>query len=265
VSLRFANIVVTTLVVSANFIQPDFLFWDLLMKPTISMLFLVFLLAGCAAAQHAPTSTPAFQSTLDLTFTATPVFPLPEGAIIFETEPARKFAGHVYGQGETAVILANMSYGGETQWSPLVQALDKQKFSIITFNYRRPDYINATQDVSTVLKRLRQAGYKHVICIGASLGVTACGNITLEPEMVGMVMIAGPNYSQPVRTSYPKLFIAAADDPWSRDTEDAYKGATEPKQLVIYPGTGMHGTELFYSTEKEQFLQKLVDFVSKLP
>jgi hypothetical protein len=226
---------------------------------------LIFLLTGCAATQATPSFTPPYRPTPDLTFTATPTFPIPEGSILFEITPTKKIAGHVYGQGETAIILANMSYGGELQWDPVVQVLDKKKFTIITFNYLKPDYIDATQDVSIILGRLRKTGYKRVVCIGASLGVTACGSIALESEVVGVVMIAGPNYGQPVKTSYPKLFIAADDDPWSRDTETAYKGSSEPKQLVLYKDTGVHGTELFYSTYKDQFLQTLVDFVNSLP
>jgi hypothetical protein len=227
-------------------------------------LLLVFLLAGCSAAKSIPTPTPTVPPAADLTFTATPTYPLPEGEIFFEIGPDRKFPGHVFGQGDIAIILANMSYGGETQWDPFVEAMDKQKFTIITFNYLRPDYQNASQSVITILARLRRVGYKRVACIGASLGVTACGSIPLEPEMVGMVMIAGPNYGQPVRTSYPKLFIAASGDPWSRDTENAYKSANKPKQLVIYKDTGIHGTELFYSDQKDRFLQTLLDFVNKL-
>ena len=227
-------------------------------------LLLFLLLAGCAP-QAIPTSTPTVQPTLAFTLTNTPVFPLPEGSIIFEISSTQKTAGHVYGQGQTAIILANMSYGGETQWDSLVQALDKQKFTIITFSYLRPDYVNATQEVGAVLEELRQTGYKRVACIGASLGVTACGSIALQPELVGMVMIAGPNYGEPVKAAYPKLFIAAADDPWSRDTETAYNAASKPKQLLIYPGTGVHGTGLFYSNDKDKFLQTLLDFVDSLP
>jgi hypothetical protein len=226
---------------------------------------LIFLLTGCAATQATPTSTPTYRPAPDLTFTATPTFPATEGSILFEIAPTKKIAGHVYGQGETAVILANMSYGGEVQWDPFVQVLDKKKFTIITFDYLQPDYINATQDVSIILGHLRKIGYQRVVCIGASLGVTACGSTSLESEMVGVVMIAGPNYGQPVKTSYPKLFIAAEGDPWSRDTENAYKGSSEPKQLVIYKGTAIHGTELFYSPSKDEFLQTLVDFVNSLP
>jgi hypothetical protein len=225
---------------------------------------LILLMAGCGSIKPAPAATPAIPPPTP-TYTATPTFPLPEGAIIFEIDPTRKFAGHVTGQGETAIILANMSQGGESQWDPLVTALDKKKFTVITFNYLQPDYSGAPQGVITILGRLREVGYKRVVCMGASLGVSACGSIPLEPEMVGMVMIAGPNLGRPVTTTYPKLFIAAADDRWAKDTETACKAADEPKQLVLYKDTGMHGTDLFYSQHREQFIKVLVDFVNGLP
>jgi hypothetical protein len=231
--------------------------------PKFFFLLFVILSTGCAAVQPVPTATPTLPPSP--TFTATPTFPLPEGEIIFEIEPTRKFAGHVYGQGETAIILANMSQGGESQWDPLVNALDKKKFTIITFNYLQPDYSGGPQGVITILGRLREVGYQRVVCLGASLGVSACGSITLEPEMVGMVMIAGPNYGPPVSTTYPKLFIASADDPWAKDTETAYKSSDEPKQLVLYKDTSMHGTALFYSQHREQIIKTLVDFVNTLP
>ena len=83
--------------------------------------------------------------------------------------------------------------------------------------------------------------------------------------MVGMVMISGPNYGFSVKTSYPKLFIAAADDPYAKDTKLDYNDAKEPKQLLLFPGTSVHGTELFSSTFKDQFLQALLDFMNNLP
>ncbi len=224
---------------------------------------LVFLLAGCGAARATPAPTPPRQPTPNPAFTATPSFPLPEGPIDFQVSATQKFSGHVTGQGATALILAGMAYEDETQWDPFVQALDKGKFTIITFKYLRDDYADATQDTGIVLSLLRQVGYKRVICIGASLGVTACGSIVLQPEMAGVVMIAGPNYAQPVKTSYPKLFIAAADDPWSTTTENAYNASTEPRKLVLYPDSSAHGTGMFYSDIKDQFLQTLLDFVNK--
>ena len=227
------------------------------------------LFAGCSLAQPAPTATPTMTpaptSTPMPTLTATPAFPLPQGVIVFEIDPTRKFAGHVTGEGETAIILANMSFGGEVQWDPFIAAADKKKFTLVTFNYLQNDYPGAAQGVITILERLRQVGYKRVVCIGASLGVSACGSIVLEPEMVGVVMIAGPNYGHAVATSYPKLFMAAADDPWAKSAATAYTDADEPKQLLLFPGSTAHGTQLFYTPLKDQFLQALLDFVNNLP
>jgi len=218
---------------------------------------LLFQSAGCAAVQPAPTPTQ--------TLTPTPTFPLPEGAIIFEIEPTRKFAGTITGQGGTAIIMANMSNGGEAQWAPFVQAADKQKFTLITFNYLQPDYSGAPQAVLTILARLREVGYKRVICMGSSLGVSACGAISREPEMVGLVSIAGPNLTGVNSSTYPKLYIAAEGDRISEDTATDYRSAAEPKQLVLYKDTSMHGTTLFYSQYRDQIIKALVDFVNGLP
>jgi hypothetical protein len=218
---------------------------------------LLFLSTGCAAVQPVPTPTQ--------TLTPTPTFPLPEGAILFEIEPTRKFAGTITGQGRTAIIMANMSTGGEAQWAPFVQAADKKKFTLITFNYLQPDYSGAPQAVLTILAKLREVGYKRVICMGASLGVSACGAIIGEPEMVGLVMIAGPSLTGVITNTYPKLFIAAEGDTWSKDTSADYKAAAEPKQLVLYKDTSMHGTTLFYSQYRDQIVKTLVDFVNALP
>ena len=226
----------------------------------------VFLMTGCAAVKTAPTVTPTPAPTLipSPTYTATPAFPLPEGEIIFEIEPTRKFAGHVTGQGETAIILANMGQGGEAQWDPFVSAVDKDKFTVITFNYLQPDYSGAPQAVLTILGRLREVGYKRIVCMGASLGVSACGSISLEPETIGIVSIAGPSLAGVNNATYPKLFIAAEGDTWSRDTATDYKAAAEPKQLVLYKDTSIHGTGLFYSQYREQMIKALVDFVNSL-
>jgi hypothetical protein len=230
---------------------------------------LIFLV-GCSGLLPGPTITPTSQPTETLPPTIvpspTPVFPLSEGKIIFEIEPTRKFAGTVTGQGETAIIMANMSTGGEVEWEPFVQAVDKQKFTVITFNYLQPDFPGAAQAALVILDVLRNSGYERVACIGASLGVTACGTIAPQPEIVGIVLIAGPNYgSNMADATFPKLFIAGETDPWAKDTKYSYNLASEPKTLLLFPNNGIHGANLFYSDDREQFLNALLDFVNNLP
>lgn len=102
----------------------------------IPIILVSVLLVSCNALRPASTptltSTPTSIPTLTVTPSPTPIFPLPEGRIIFEIDPDRKFSGTVYGQGETAIIMANMSQGGEAEWNPFVEAVDKQKLLLLS-------------------------------------------------------------------------------------------------------------------------------------
>jgi hypothetical protein len=239
---------------------------------TIAFLLIGLMLAGCAAAPAIPTATlpplstpsPTATQTSMPTMTLTPTLvPLPAGTkITFQQADKKDLVGTTYGQGQTAIILANMSIGDETQWSPFVAAVDKQNFTTVTFNYRRTS--DAEQDTSIVLQKLRENGYKRIICIGASLGVRSCGSIAREPEIVGIVLIAGSLNRKLADVTYPKLFIAGALDRQAFNTQMQYDQAAEPKKLVLFEENSIHGTDLFSSKDRGQFLTLLIDFVNSL-
>lgn len=228
-------------------------------------LIIAFAMVGCASL--APLPTPTAEPTAAPTTTPKPS--LAEGKIVFTRYDGKKYSGTVYGHGETAIILANMSYGGESQWDPFVKAIDKEKFTAVTFNYLMlvaDDYASAEQETEIILDTLKSAGYKRAICIGASLGVSACGYIAHDPTMVGIATIAGPNNGGLLTDiTYPKLFIAGQLDQWSSPIKSDYKKAIEPKTLIIYPDTAQHGTDLFYSPVGDEFLKALLDFVNNIP
>ena len=249
------------------------------MKHRIIVSLLVLIITGCTAAQPvstatlAPTSTSSPTITSTLTSTSTPAptrtftpasaSPVPGEMIIFEESSSGDFTGTRYGEGKTAILLANMSIGGEKQWDPFVAAVDKQKFTTLTFNYRDVD--NVGQDMDLILGRLKEEGFERVICIGASLGTTACNNIVREPEIVGLVLIAGSVHHPSVaEAKYPKLFIAGALDVRAFDIQMGYEQAAEPKTLMLFEDNRAHGTDLFRSKDSEQFLALLLDFVNSL-
>jgi alpha/beta superfamily hydrolase len=156
-----------------------------------------------------------------------------------------------------------MSIGGERQWDPFVAAVDKQKFTTITFNYRN---INAiSQDLDSILGWLRQTGFDRMVCIGASLGSRACNTMAREPEIVGLVSIAGPvHHASVAEATYPKLFIAGALDPWAFEIQNGFEQAAEPRELVLFEDNLAHGTDLFFSKDGGPFLILLLDFVNSL-
>jgi len=232
------------------------------------------MLAACSAAPPIPTATPIPTSTSTPAPTDTQVptptaaltptlVPLPPGTeTLFEQGEGKDLAGTTYGQGPTAIILANMSVGDESQWSPFVAAVDKQKFTTVTFNYQSVS--KAEQDTGIVLQKLRESGYKRMICIGASLGVRSCGSIAHEPEIIGVVLISGALNHKLADVIYPKLFIAGALDTDAFYTQMNYDQASEPKKLVLFEDNNIHGTRLFSSKDGEQFLTLLADFVNGL-
>jgi hypothetical protein len=234
--------------------------------------FLSLILATCQSAQPpTPTATLAPTTVSSPTITLTPTLsptstavPLPPGTeIVFEESGSKKFSGTAYGQGETAILLANMSVGGEKQWDPLVVAVDKEKFTTVTFNYRNIN--DFAQDMDLILGHLKEAGFERVICIGASLGTRACSGIAREPEIVGLVLIAGAvHHASVAEAAYPKLFIAGELDRWAFDIKAGYEKAAEPKTLTIFENNKAHGTDLFHSEDGEQFLSLLLDFVNNL-
>src|SRR5215217_3826075 len=117
---------------------------------TIMLSLIGLMLAACSAAPPIPTATPIPTSTSTAALTPTLV-PLPPGTeTLFEQGEGKDLAGTTYGQGPTAIILANMSVGDESQWSPFVAAVDKERFTTVTFNYRSTK--NAEQDTSIVLQ-----------------------------------------------------------------------------------------------------------------
>ncbi len=203
--------------------------------------------------------------------------PPAEGAIIFVAPDERKFPGNIYGQGETAVILGNMAVGGESQWDPFVEAVDKEQFTVVTFSRIHSDDEGIVMDTQAVFEQLRDSGYQSVICIGASMGVKSCGAIAAEPEMIGLVLVAGgysiyddaptAPVSQDVlgQLPYPKLFIAGETDPAALATQEMYGFTSEPKTLVLFPGEGLHGTTMFTSTAHgQEFIQTMIDFINGL-
>lgn len=257
------------------------------MRHILTLLFITIvglLLAGCSTVQPAPTATLAPTATALPTATAIPTatptpipfVPLPEGRIILDISANQKFVGTVYGHGETVILTANMVHDGEKQWDPFVEAVDKEKFTVFTFSYLHANYEGAAQEIKIVMKKIVESGYKRVACIGATLGVIACGSIANEPQIVGLALISGPfdgavehqpgacGCANLENAAYPKLFITGDKDTWTVDIQHIHEKASEPKKLVIFPNEGMRGTQLFFATEKEEFLKLLIDFINDL-
>jgi alpha/beta superfamily hydrolase len=183
--------------------------------------------------------------------------------VVFSRLDGKDFTGTAYGEGDTLILLANMSIGGRKQWDPFVVAVDKEKFTTITFDYRSIEDPNP--DMDAIFNWLRGEGYHRVICIGASMGTRVCSSVMSQPEMIGVALLAGAvHHASVAQAVYPKLFVSGEDDRWAFDIQEGYKKASDPRTLVIFENNRAHGTDLFKSQDAEAFLKTLLDFVNPL-
>jgi pimeloyl-ACP methyl ester carboxylesterase len=222
--------------------------------------------------------------------TTTPLPPVKAEPVYFVTGDGLRLDGNLYSSeeaGETAVLLAHMGLSDQRSWSTFARQIAGMGWPALTFDFRcfgRSDCDQLSggnadalylKDIRTAARYLRSQGYARIVCMGASLGGSACMNLALEEELAGLVIIASGN-PYPISTkrfpddlispAMPKLFIVAEQDRYTTVVyaiPQLYERSPEPKELHILPETA-HGTELFGTASADEFRQLLIEFLQGL-
>ena len=268
----------------------------------ISFMLSPCLLAGCGSPEIAATT--ALPIPLTQTATSLPGSPTAEiisprtvmptltpialgNKVTFTTEDGVQLAGTLFGEGETAVILAHQGTPGANQadWVAFAQVLEEHGYTALAFDFRGngkssgvPDRNKLDLDLAAALQFIRDQGHTRIICIGASMGGTTCIRKALDGEKfeglvaLGSAMIT--SYGTGIRVSeeelasltLPKLFIAAERDSSLviNDITRMYESSPEPKALHLLPGWA-HGTDLFNTASSDELTTLLLEFLENLP
>ncbi len=212
----------------------------------------ILVLAVCAATVHAPTGAARPSHAC-----------AKKGALRFKAADGTRLAGHRFGHGTTAVVLAHQSNGNVCQWAPYARRLASLGYLAIAFDfrghgdsqYRRyPASRRLAGDVSAAVKVARRLGAKKVVLVGASLGgiavVVAAANT--RPPVDGVISLSGPaNFggidavAASRRLQVPVLYVAGDDDDgFTEDARKLYQATAETdKALELVPGPE-HGVQL---------------------
>ena len=235
------------------------------MKRLMILILMLAMLTSCQTAQ--PTPPPS----------------LSEGEVTFTTEDGIQLSGTVFGQGTTAVVLAHMLSADQTSWQPFAQVLAERGLTALTFDFRGygksggdVDYTALDKDARGAIVFLRDHGFQRIVCIGASMGGLACGKVSHEPGLAGLVIISSPLSMEFVGSSlkvtrsdladltYPKLFVISREDrPLSGELRSMYGWSSDPKEIKVFSGLA-HGTDLFDTEHAVEFRELLVDFVANV-
>jgi pimeloyl-ACP methyl ester carboxylesterase len=214
-----------------------------------------------------------------------PISPEP---VTFTTTDGINLAGTLFGEGSTAVILAHQGTPGADQktWQSFANLLADRGYTALTFDFRGVGqsegkllYGNLALDIDAAVQFLQARGYQKIICIGASMGGTACIRAAQDHAFIGLIALASTMTisSDPAsmrltpdnlrNLTQPKLFISANDDYGMvvSDTKRMYEQSPNPKALLLLPGT-QHGTNLFDTNVGEELsagMLRFVDYIDK--
>ncbi len=205
---------------------------------------------------------------------------IPAGALTLTTSDGVELAAAVTGSGPTGVILAHMFGGSQADWQPLTGDLVASGYTVLTFDFRGfgqsagpRDLKTLDLDIAAAADYLKSHGITRVICIGASMGGTACAKAASGVGAAGLVLISSPLVMEtPLEVkeetlknlSIPKLFIAAEDDsPYASEVQQMYDWSADPRQIEIVSGNA-HGTNLLVGTNAETVKTLILDFLMKI-
>jgi dienelactone hydrolase len=217
------------------------------------------------------------------TITPSPTPEVKNELITFTTQDNNTLAGTLFGDGEPIVILAHMGMPGVDQqsWQPFAQSLAARGYTVLTFDFRGRgnsagllEYNKLPYDMDAAIRFLNERGYYHIVCIGASMGGTACMRAALDHELVGLGVIAGvlstgkPNEvstNEIQQLDLPKLIVHGLYDfpTVLMDMKKISEIAPEPKMVQTYQ-THAHGTDIFDTEYGSHFTELLINFLEAI-
>ena len=203
--------------------------------------------------------------------------------VTFLTEDGVRLAGTLFGDGDIAVILAHQGTVGadQTTWHPFAHLIAERGFTAFTLDFRSKgqsegqlEYGSLGLDINATIHFLQTRGYSHIICVGASMGGTACIRAALENDLKGLIVFASTMIAGAGKNSLkveqddladltlPKLFITADKNSYSvvDHIQRMYDMSPEPKDVILLEGSE-HGTDLFDTEVGDELTITLLEFL----
>jgi alpha-beta hydrolase superfamily lysophospholipase len=183
------------------------------------------------------------------------------GDIAFRAPDGTRLAGHRFGHGRTAVVLAHQSDGDLCQWRPYALRLAGLGYLAIAFDFRNvgdsqqrhyPANNRPGGDVAGAVREARRLGATKVFLVGASLGgsavLQAASNV--KPRVAGVVSVSGAADLSHAIESVPHLAVpveyvaASGDRDFAADAKRLYAATHVTDRKLVLLDDSRHGTAL---------------------
>lgn len=169
--------------------------------------------------------------------------------------------GTLLGDGEVAVVLAPMFGESRGRWLKFAEHIAPLGYTAVAFDF--PGNVGSSTgtfkfnqvqfDALAVIDYLRNKGYERIVCMGASIGASACFEAArIDPNLAGIVLISAPVETTAEDTAgllMPKLLITGDESDVVDALKSAYEILPDPKQYVFI-NQKAHGTEMLNTDDQ---------------
>ncbi len=233
----------------------------MLRKALFLLAVLGLILAACGDDEDEPQPTPAGGVSQ---------------AVSFPTADGLTIHGHLFGDGDTLVILCHMRPSDQTSWYGFADELAKAGYSALTFDFRGygesegdTEVSKIDLDVEAAIEAMRAKGYDTIYLVGASMGGTASLIAAARQDVAGVVAISAPADFEGLdaeavvdRVSERKLFIVSEGDTSAVSSlERLSERAPEPREEEVFEGSD-HGTHLLEGENAAEVKALITAFLS---
>jgi pimeloyl-ACP methyl ester carboxylesterase len=227
---------------------------------------------GFGTVHAGPTTSAADASA------ANPIMPRDAAAgtpVQLRTTDGQTLGAHLYGSGDTGVILAHQYNGDQTGWTDFAMVLAAHGYCALTFDFRGfPEsglivHVPASPVDLKAAYDFMRSRLKHLFIAGASMGSDAALVVAAEYPVAGLILLSTPVefgglnvYDADAQVKAPILFVETTDDPFvAGNSAILYKHATARKYLKIYSGHE-HGTEILRGAHGTELRNLMLQFIA---
>ncbi len=197
--------------------------------------------------------------------------------VSFNTENDILLSGHVFGEGNTVVILSHMDTGDQSNWWPFARTLRDKGYKVLTYDFRgfrdssgEVALDSSYEDLNAAVDYFVDQNVSQIVLIGAGIGGTASLRVASHSAVVGVVTLS----SSPIvgtlnvvdnipAIKASKMFLAAEEDTFNVRSMDVFlQMSGDPKERHILKGSEK-GTNMLLGPSGPSAKGLIIDFLRR--
>jgi pimeloyl-ACP methyl ester carboxylesterase len=200
-------------------------------------------------------------------------------SVSFKTSDGITLRGHLFGTGNSWIILSHEFPDDQSAWFPFAGELAGRHYHVLTFDFRgygesdgNKQIDHGATDLAAALEYVRTQHPTRVVLLGASMGGTASVIVAASQPVDGVIGLSAPEQFRGMnaidvanKITAPALFVAGKeDDGAEQSAADLYDQLNpERTRLDILNGSA-HGVSLLTSPVAAQVRSDIYGFLSRV-